>query len=248
MIISSQSACSADLSPVKHCNLNFWLNYFESNRKLREGIALPGDLFLNEELKPVLLRSLQRFQIGESGDGKHLKKYALRVKDERYLRIINFFIKEEQEHGNLLAQVILSFDGSLLNFHWSALAFIFLRRIFALKTEILVLLIAEIIGKCFYRCLAERLPDERLRYLFALIVLDEVAHLEFHGEFLAERFQNYPAFLKISIKLLYSFVFRAALVVFLFDHAACLEALAVSKKEFYEQAFREFRRSLALIF
>lgn len=237
--------------PMPACSsfdLEGWLNYFERNRATQSAIRLPAQISLPVELKAPLLKSLQKFQIGETGDGRHLKRFAATLACPRYLRSIDLFVKEEQVHGQILAEIILSLDGCLLGWHWSDLAFIALRRLLGLKTEIFIILIAEIIGKCFYKTVAERLDNELLSNAFAIIVCDEIAHLRFHSEFIHGQLQDYPAFVKALVYAGWSFLFYAALSVFVMDHAQTLRALGSSGAEFLELARKEFNRSAACIF
>src|SRR5262249_4075085 len=93
---------------------------------------------VSQELRGPLINSLQRFQIGETGEGKHLRKHARTLNDPMYEECIDLFIKEEQFHARVLAQMIQSLDGTLLTWHWTDLAFIGLRRVMHLKTEVFI--------------------------------------------------------------------------------------------------------------
>src|SRR6516165_2614794 len=121
-----------------------WLLYFQNNKESRISLKFRNDSSVPLSVRVPLIRSLQRFQVGESGEGKHLLKYARRTNDPNYIECIDLFIKEEQYHALVLAQMIQSMDGALLTWHWSDIAFIGLRRMLGLKTELLILLIAEI--------------------------------------------------------------------------------------------------------
>jgi hypothetical protein len=220
-----------------------WLLYFQDNKKSRADIKFTNDIAIPLSMRAPLIRSLQRFQIGETGEGKHLRKYARMTKDPTYEECIDLFIKEEQYHALVLAQIIQSMDGTLLSWHWTDLAFIVLRRMLGLKTEIFILLIAEIIGKCFYNACSNKLDDPRLRDAFALIVLDEIGHLEFHCDFLREQMKDYPKGLTQVCYSIWSFLFLTACFVFIFDHRHSLEALKVRPRDFLEDCSRTFRRS-----
>lgn len=225
-----------------------WLNYFEENRKTQAAIRLPEKIELPESMRLPLIRSLQRFQIGETGDGRHLKKFASRVEDIHYLQCVNLFVREEQVHGQILAEVILSMDGSLLSWHWTDLAFIALRRLFGLKTEIFIILIAEIIGKCFYRLIAEKVEDQLIANAFAVIVCDEIGHLRFHCEFLQLQMSKFSRLLKKAVHSFWMLIFFAAVVVFVFDHRRTLLALDCTPRAFIEKCFKEFRRAARCTF
>ncbi|MBY0548589.1 MAG: hypothetical protein K2W95_15065 [Candidatus Obscuribacterales bacterium] len=225
-----------------------WLSYFIANKRTRPIFSLPPDLELDEQIKLPLIRSLQRFQIGETGDGKHLRKFASRANDADYSRCVDLFIREEQSHGQLLGEVVLSLGGTLLTWHWTDVAFIFLRRILGLKTEILILQIAEIIGKCFYKCVADKVENETLREVFSVIVLDEIAHMHFHSEFLAKQLGTLSWMTRVVVHYAWCVIFNTACFVFILDHKASLDALGISSSEFVARCSKEFHRSARIAF
>ena len=220
-----------------------WLLYFQQNKENRVALRFQSAVAVPAVLRPPLIRSLQRFQIGETGEGKFLRRFAKRTGDEHYEQCIDLFIKEEQSHARMLAEVIAVLDGTLLSWHWSDAAFIVLRRMLGLKTELFILLIAEIVGKCFYSQVARHIGDRRLCDAFSLMVLDEVAHLEFHCDFLRTRLQNIPAPGRALICWLWSVLFYAAALVFVLDHGETLIALHSSKQEFLAECTRTFQRA-----
>ncbi len=227
-----------------------WLGYFKENKSSYPNIVFPGAVKVSQSLREPLIRSLQKFQIGETGEGKHLKKFATKMNDPVYEQCIDMFIKEEQHHARILAQMIASMDGTLLTWHWSDLIFIALRRLLHLKTEIFVLLIAEIIGKCFYRVCSAHLEDPLLSDAFSLIVLDELGHLEFHCGFLRSQFEKSPLFVRKFVLFCWSILFYCACYVFVADHKEALIGLDVPPRQFLKDLFTSFRiysqRSLLL--
>lgn len=227
-----------------------WLGYFIENKEACPNIRFPESISMRDDLRLPLIHSLQKFQIGETGEGKHLKRFARIMNDPAYEMCIDRFIREEQHHARVLAQMISSLNGTLLTWHWTDLIFICLRRLLHLKTEIFILLIAEIVGKCFYRVCSAHLENELLSDAFSLIVLDEIGHLEFHCSFLRSQFEKYPVFIRKSILFCWSMIFFAACKVFISDNKEALVALNVSPKEFFKDCWTTFdisaARSLAL--
>jgi hypothetical protein len=221
-----------------------WLLYFRENKVAQVNIHFPNEITVGEALRAPLLRSLQRFQIGETGEGRHLKKYASTIKDRKYEQCIDLFIKEEQFHASVLSQMIQSMDGTLLSWHWSEMAFVGLRRMLGLKTEIFILLIAEIIGKCFYRACADNLENERLSDAFSLIVLDEIGHLEFHCSFMRKQMQHFPRWARRIVHACWSVLFFTACMVFIADHRPTLKALNVQPRNFLQDCSRVFDRAV----
>src|SRR2546423_1480664 len=99
--------------------MNTWQTYFENNRNHRLEIPWDRDLTIGPELRPHLIRSLQRFQLGESGEGLHLRRKAKVVRDSSYENAIGLFIGEENEHARLMAIVLQKLGAPLLRHHWS---------------------------------------------------------------------------------------------------------------------------------
>lgn len=227
-----------------------WLAYFQENKKACPVFVFPDTVKVSKTLRQPLIHSLQRFQIGETGEGKHLRKFAGKMQDPVYEQCIDMFIKEEQHHARVLAQVIAAMDGTLLSWHWSDLVFIGLRRLLHLKTEIFILLIAEVIGKCFYRVCSAHLEDPLLSDAFSLIVLDELGHLEFHCGFLRSQFECSPLIVRQFILFCWAFIFYCAGCVFVADHKKALVALNVPPRQFFKELSTTFRicsqRALAL--
>lgn len=248
--MSIKAASASDTIPALESRDTFnskkWLDYFEENKRTRPVFDLSQDFVIEEPLRAPLIRSLQRFQIGETGDGKHLRKYAEKVNDATYSQCVNLFIREEQVHGQILAEVILSANGSLLSWHWTDVAFILLRRMLGLKTEILILLIAEVIGKVFYKCVADKIGNEKLSEVFAVIVIDEIAHLQFHSEFLSFKFERHSWLIRCVTHYIWCLIFQTACFVFVVDHRKALEALGVNPALFIAMCSKEFQRSAVI--
>src|SRR5262249_52419677 len=106
-----------------------WLQYFEYNRDRRMEIPWERGLEVEAELRGPLIRSLQRFQVGESGEGRHLRSKAATTGDPIYQAAIELFIQEEQEHARLMAGILGRLQAPLLKGHWSDGCFILLRRL-----------------------------------------------------------------------------------------------------------------------
>lgn len=244
--LAKVSSQSYDEEPI--FSSSEWLSYFRNNKSLHPIAILPDHIEMETCLRKSIIKSLQRFQIGETGDGKHLRKFAASQNDDAYSECIDLFIKEEQSHGRVLAEVIRALDGTLINWHWTDAVFVLFRRILGLKTEIFMLLIAEVIGKCFYKAIADKIEHEQLKEIFSLIVLDEIAHLSFHSQFLSIQFRDSSWSFKTLVNYLWTLLFHSACLAFVLDHKDALQNLGISSAEFTQRCARDFHRSAACIF
>jgi len=127
-----------------------WLSYFQYNRIHRLPVPWERDINIEPRLREPLIRSLQKFQLGESGEGRRLRHHAAKTGDENYAETINLFIKEEQEHARLMGEILKRLNASLLTGDWTDHCFMFMRRLFGLHQELLVLLLPEMIAKRYF--------------------------------------------------------------------------------------------------
>jgi rubrerythrin len=204
-----------------------WSAYFERNSVARTVAAPCGDVHVPPALRAPLIRSLQRFQIGEQGDGTHLRQAAAATGDRDYERAIELFVKEEQRHARLLAGVLDRLEADLLRWHWSDVCFTLLRRLLGLRWEILVLRVAELIGRRYSQALAEHVPLPELRPIFGEIMRDEVGHIAFHTDFLESAFARQPLAVRLAVCAAWWLFFQVVCLVVIWDHGSLLRAIDV---------------------
>ena len=104
-----------------------WKKYFEHNGANRWEIPWEQGVQVPAPLRAVLVWSLQRFQLGESGDGFYLRRNAS-GQSMAYREVLDFFIAEEQEHARLMGEVLDRLNAPRLRWHWSDWAFERVRR------------------------------------------------------------------------------------------------------------------------
>jgi hypothetical protein len=210
-----------------------WLRYFEHNRDHR--LPIPWECGVHPEptLRAPLIRSLLRFQVGESGEGRHLRRQAAATGDADYIAAINLFVKEEQEHARLMAEILGRLDVPLLKHHWSDVVFVLLRRLFKLRGELLVLLVPEIIAKRYFRAVHDGTADPVIRAVCAQIGHDEEGHIAFHQDTLRRAFASGGLAERALIRLVWRTVFRAACLVVMWDHRGVLKAARVTPAQFW---------------
>ena len=173
-------------------NTQVWIKHFEVNTRLNDTMVLPeAACMLPEKVRGPIAASLATFQLGESGSGSRLRRYAREVAPlenfKGYQRAIDLFIVEEQSHSQLLARVVERLGGVLLEKQWTNSIFRRLRFLVNLEFAIQVLLTAELIAEVYYGTLYLRCPDAALHQMTQKILRDEMKHLAFQREFLSER-------------------------------------------------------------
>jgi hypothetical protein len=225
-----------------------WLNYFERNQKSRLPVPWENGIEVESQLRAPLIRSLQKFQLGESGEGRKLKNHARKTGDANYAAAIDLFIKEEQEHARLMGKILHELNVPLLARHWSDSCFIFMRQLFGLHQELMVLLLPEMIAKRYFRALHDGTRDSVLRAVFAQIAQDESGHLAFHVEYLRRVFEKMSFTKRILVLVIWRIAFRGTCMAVMLDHRAVLRAVGISPRQFWDDCGQIFDEAAAGIF
>lgn len=225
-----------------------WLNYFEHNRVHRLFIPWEEGANIEAHLRRPLIRSLRRFQVGESGEGRKLRRHAAQTGDPVYARAIELFVREEQEHARLMGELLRRLGAPLLRRHWSSDCFKWMRRACGLRVELLVLLLPEMIAKCYFRVLHDATRYSVPRAIFAQILHDENGHVAFHVEYLRRAFEGLSFTRRIAIQVAWRLVYRATCAVMIADHGPVLRACGMSLKRFWNDCGRVFDETAAGIF
>jgi len=229
-------------------NMQAWLNYFEHNRAQRDAIPWEKGIQIEPHLREPLIRSLQKFQIGESGEGRKLRRHATGTGDQTYATAIELFVKEEQEHARLMAEVLKRLDAPLLTSDWTDHCFVLLRHLFGLHQELFILLLPEMIAKRYFRALHDGTRDPVVRAVCAQILRDEDGHVAFHVEYLRRAFAELSFSRRIAVQILWRIAFRATCLVVVLDHRAVLRACGVSLEGFWRDCGKIFDETAAGIF
>lgn len=157
---------------------DLWLAHFQANptrhREAEATVEWDAAPTVSESERRAFIRSFQRFELGESGDGERLLVKAAAAGDPTYLAALELLVREEQKHSALFRRGLDHFDARALDSHWTDAAFTTLRRLFGLRTELGMFLIAETVAMGYFIALAERAPDPVLRGIGRRIEIDEV--------------------------------------------------------------------------
>ncbi len=198
-----------------------WREHFEKNA-LRP-LPSVGAPTLPVQKTVALARSLARFQLGESGEGRiahEIDSVALPGVDADYRAALKLFVAEEGRHARILGQMVNGLGGRLLARSWTQGLFIVVRRLLGVRFKLLVLLAAEVIGIGFYGLLSDALPACEMSAALAQICADEEMHLKFHCQFLGAQ--------RAVLQLAWWPLGAAAVLAVLWDHRRTLNTFEVS--------------------
>jgi hypothetical protein len=204
-----------------------YLRHFEANAK-RPLPEVRAEL-LDAKQTRLLGRSLARFQLGESGEGRiahQIDGAKLPGIDDDYRAALKLFVREEGRHGRVLRLMVNALGGKLLARQWTERLFVHARRLLGIRFKLLVLLAAEVIGISFYGALSKAVPGSWAAAL-AQLCGDEEVHLDFHCRF----FSLQPGLGGWLLRAAWRPLGWLAGLTVLLDHRATLRALGLSPGE-----------------
>ena len=221
-----------------------WVDHFEANsdvhRRVDAAIDFDADCTVPDSARRPLIASVRRFQLGESGDGRQLIRNAERAGDPEYVRAITLFVAEEQQHAALLLRLLGYLGGTPMSRHWSDAVFVRLRRLLGLRTELMVLTVAEVVALSYYGGLAAAGPDPVTRAVAARIVDDENAHVRFQRDRLHAGFADSRTPVRLLGFVLWWVVAVGATVVVAVDHRGVLDAIRYPRTRFVRDVLSDF--------
>jgi hypothetical protein len=212
-----------------------WRRYFESNLHRAEAI-IPTTLDdVSEPLRTELVRSLQIFQAGETGEGRIVAQAARQSgpgHDADFVEALRLYIAEEGRHARELGRLVKALGGEPAHTHPSADRFRAVRRLIGFRTKMMVLAGAEVVGGVFYDLLARRAGCAALSRTLGIVVAEERAHLIFQRDY----FQGLAS--SPAMRAAYHAALRSIVVLelgyFAADHRSLLRALDTSPGELWD--------------
>lgn len=221
-----------------------WLDYFRENPARHRTMEADGEwdspVTMPESTRRALIRSFQRFELGESGDGACLLAKARRAGDPVYLAALTMLVEEEQKHSALFRRALEHLGAPTLGSHWSDTAFTMLRRALGLRTELALFLIAETVAMPYFVALAASAPDPLLRTIGRRLEADERNHIRFQIDRLRQGFSRTPAPVRILAGALWSIIAVGAATTVVLDHGAALRSCGLRPVQYYRAALRQF--------
>lgn len=221
-----------------------WVKHFDDNRAVQ--VAMERDIDweascdLPEHVKAAFVKSFQRFELGENGDGARLLAKAEQAGDAIYLDALRKLVVEEQRHSELFRRGLGHLGAPTLAAHWSDAAFTRLRRVLGLRTELALFLVAESVAMGYFTALRSSAPDPVIRGIGRRVESDELHHLRFQIDRLRQGFESTPAPARMVVGSLWAAVAAGAATVLVVDHAGALRACGLRPAAFWLRAMRTF--------
>jgi hypothetical protein len=226
-----------------------WLAYFEGNTRADRVPAASLRDEVPAALHAPLAVSLGRFQLGESAGGRiheEIPRHPDRALEHGTRRAVQLYIEEEWRHARELALIIAALGGQLQTAHWTNGAFTACRRILGLRTKMMTLAVAEVIGIVYYRALADGVGSPALAASLRLIASEESRHLDFQAQFFARAVALAPAWWRSVyrglLRALLHAVMAAALGVLLWDHRTVLRHCGLKRSLLVRASWHELSR------
>ena len=163
-----------------------WIEHFHLNRRRQPAQPWTLGEKLTDAERAIVIDSIKQFQLGESGEGRHIKKcarnHAERADEPDYPEAVNLFIAEEQGHSALLGKYLdLAGEARLTKSKVDGI-FRWLRHLMGLELSLIVLSTAEVVATVYYRALRDATGCELLQSICRRILRDEAGHLAFHRD------------------------------------------------------------------
>jgi rubrerythrin len=226
-------------------NFQDWLEHFQTNpirhQEMEATVDWDAPITMDEATQRAFIRSFQRFELGENGDGKRLLAKAALAGDPTYLAALELLVKEEQKHSALFRRGLDHLHAPILQAHWSDAAFVSLRRMLGLRTELALFLIVETVAMDYFEALADQAPDPVLRAIGRRIANDERDHIRFQIDRLRQGFETAPGWHRRVLGAAWTVIAAGAATVVVLDHRAALRACGLEPVAYWRNAITSFR-------
>jgi (E)-4-hydroxy-3-methyl-but-2-enyl pyrophosphate reductase len=222
-----------------------WVRHFRANAQRPEEIAWHESRRLTPSERTAVLRSIQIFQLGESGNGTRLLRAAAedcrRTGDRPYLQALGLFIKEEQRHAGLLERFLHREETDLIDREWTNGIFRHVRNVLGLELMLLILLAAELMARVYYAALSRATEDSVLQAICRHILRDERWHVQFQSNRLRQIRTGRPRWKNRLIRGAEQIGFRAVCLAVWFDHAPVFRAAGIDLQTFWRKTARQLK-------
>lgn len=224
-----------------------WVAWFRENAVTAANRHLPvAQPDREPEVRAAIAASLPAWQLGETSEGRHLRlaagKYAQAHGDSQFLEAVEFFIREEQRHGECLGQWLdlagiprkkRDLGDSFFRFCRYAIPN------YAVWASVVVMV--ESMAEIYYAAVRRLTKCPRLQAECERILRDEVRHIEFQCEHLAFVRRELPRWLEAALRLTETGFYLIVCLAVWIAHGRLLRLAGISPRKFYKLSAAKFR-------
>ena len=225
-------------------DLRIWLNHFAYHSQHPRYVPSGLNDQLSSEERRLIASSIATFQLGEQSEGGTLIKATERFAQARGMpsltRIMGLFVREEQRHAALLQEFMEDHGIPLKRHDWTDRVFRALRRLAGLELYLHVLIVAELIGKVYYRALEAATDCQRLKILCRILVCDELAHVGFESQLLLALRAERPAAARAAMRLAHRAFFAGTVGIVWLMHRAVLRRAGYGARSFLRSCLTQY--------
>lgn len=205
-----------------------WYNHFESNKGHFDHILFDSSSWISPKEKSIIGKSIAIFQRGENSEGRNLIHAAKEWGDASYLKTIQSFIREEQNHAKILA-VFMKENGIPPNRkNFSDSVFRKIRSWGTIEHSVYILVTAEMVAAVYYDALRNCTKSETLNDICIQILSDEEFHLEFQAYTLSHFYEKRNSFRRAWILFHHWVLTQGAILMVWKDHRKIFKTAGIS--------------------
>ncbi|MBQ9991062.1 MAG: ferritin-like domain-containing protein [Lachnospiraceae bacterium] len=162
-----------------------WIKHFLKNDRHRLQMDFSEEKELSTEEKKLIFKSIAAFQKGEGSEGSYLlsasNTFAKIFDQSNYPHAMELFIREENWHSAYLARYMQFHQVEKQQKNFLDGVFRKLRQLGGIRSEVVVLVTAEIIALSYYTALANAASSPLLKKICGQILKDELPHIAFQS-------------------------------------------------------------------
>jgi hypothetical protein len=211
-----------------------WLAYFRGNADHHPPEPSAAIAAMPARVRGPLAASIGRFYLGETGEGR-IAHEALRAGDPALdvamCEALALYIREEGRHAKALRGLVLALGGPLPKRHYTEVLFRHARRVLGLRTKMMTLAAAEVVGRAYYGLLVDHVAE--IAPVMSAIASDEDAHLAFQAEYFARVVTGGSTGVELRAIVVaagFTLITGAAIAMVLIDHAPAVDAIGATKR------------------
>ncbi|MFL5241059.1 MAG: ferritin-like domain-containing protein [Gemmataceae bacterium] len=223
-----------------------WIAYFQGNASRNRAVP-----WTRGEMRPettAIARSLQAWQLGETSEGRHLlavaTRYAARNGDLEFPALIGLFIREEQRHGELLGQFLDLAGIGRIQADWGDSLFRAVRYCLTnMEIWTTPVVMVETLATIYYNAIRRATGSRVLQTICCQILADEIPHVQFQCERLAQILRHRSRFGFQLTLLAQRLLFLVIVVLVWSGHRCALRAGGYSWRHYWRASWSKMNCS-----